>query len=66
MWDVETFLGVARRVRPDLDAAGVIPRSTSDGPSNIEQGVYSIDASKAKRELTLKRTYLDSFDGDVR
>jgi hypothetical protein len=48
-FDLESLTRVARKIRPDLDEAGIIPRGKPDEP--LFQKGYRVNASKAAKEL---------------
>lgn len=52
-FDWELLAREARQYRPDLDAS--IPNVPKDKQTPVEQGTYTIDTSKAEKELGFKR-----------
>lgn len=52
-FDWELLAKEARQIRPDLDAS--IPEVAEDKKTPVEQGTYSIDTSKAEKDLGFKR-----------
>lgn len=52
-FDWELLAKEARQYRPDLDAS--IPNVPKDKQTPVEQGTYTIDTSKAEKELGFKR-----------
>jgi nucleoside-diphosphate-sugar epimerase len=57
-FDWELLAKDARKIRPDLDAS--IPYVAEDKKTPVEQGTYSIDTTKAEKELGFKRQFLYS------
>lgn len=55
-FDWELLAREARQYRPDLDAS--IPEVEADKKTPVEQGTYSIDTSKAEKDLGFKREHL--------
>jgi hypothetical protein len=55
-FDWELLAREGRQYRPDLDAS--IPYVTEDKKTPVEQGTYSIDTSKAEKDLGYKRKHM--------
>ena len=48
--DYDTFASIAAELRPDLEAAGVVPQHLKEDRP-VSKGCYQIDTTKARQEL---------------
>ena len=62
-FDWELLAKDARKARPDLDAS--IPEVAEDKKTPVDQGTYTIDTSKAEKDLGFKNVARETMVKDV-
>jgi len=62
-FDWELLAKDARKARPDLDAS--IPHVAEDKKTPVDQGTYTIDTSKAEKDLGFKKVTRETMVKDV-